>query len=373
VINITKNVETEQNLSVIEPHVNRYFKPFSHKYMYIDKYKKNFEWGLRPKTFHYLLFYIISLFGFISIILLNRISYQDSWILDGILVPTLVFILIYLITTILITDNKVIALISSSFVIVADLIPAFKYELFYGTPDVTFHYEFMNEIINSGHIPIDYDYTGVAGLHVFMGLFTLIQGISSNLGFKYAIPVVCGVFPLIIYFIGNKFISNDELMKYIIISSAFPLVDSYFLTGTIFALPFLLFSALMPIICHFQTDENRIKYSIFSIIIIFEVLISHTITSLFFIVFLASAILILLFFYKIKFLENKNFMTELYGLLILLTVVYSAWWMYQADFLFYTFVKHFVDLFSVHLKATAPIPSRFLVLTLSSKFKILLI
>jgi len=328
--------------------------------------------NLKLRTIHHLMIYTVVLLAFISIVLFNRRSYQDSWILCDIFIPTLIFIFTFIIIVILTDNNKIVALICSSFIIVLTLVPAIKYELFYGIADVTYHYKLICEIMNYGQVPSGTVYSGVPGVHIFVSLFSLMLGISPNTGMKYAIPTLYGIFPLIVYFISSKLISNKTLQKYIIIASAFPLVTAYYITGTIFPLPFLLLLVAMPIIREFQGDGNRIKYSIILIFLLSAMLISHTMTPLLFLVFSISSIVLLVLFDRIR--GEKDFtdllIIKLSKILLFATILFVGWWMYQADFLFSIFVKNIQSFFTVESFVKEPVPLRFFNVPFTAQIKI---
>ena len=332
--------------------------------------------NLKLKTIHHLMIYTIVLLAFISIVLFNRRSYQDSWILCDIFIPTFIFIFIFIIIVVLNDNNKIVALICSSFIIVLTLVPALKYELFYGIADVTYHYKLICEIMNYGHVSSGTVYSGVPGVHIFVSVFSLMLGISPNTGMKYAIPTLYGIFPLIVYFISSKLISNKTLRKYIIIASAFPIVTAYYLTGTIFPLPFLLLLVAIPIIREFQGEGNRIRYRIILIFLLLAMLISHTITPLLFLVFSISSLALLVLFDRIQGeIQGEKDLPDLLIIklsktLLFATILFVGWWVYQADFLFSVFVENIQSFSTVEPFVKEPVPLRFFEVPFTAQIKI---
>ncbi len=327
--------------------------------------------------FHQSLFYVITALFYIYYVLSNRRDYQDSWILQDIFVSTSIFVLVFAVTVILSNDNRITVLICSSFVIIMNLVPAMKYESFYGIADVTFHYRFVNEIMNSGYVPGNTDYSGTPGMQIFISLFSLFLGISSNLGFKYTIPISFGVFPFIIYFISNKLIKNNKLQKYIIISSGFPIVTAYYLLGTIFPLLMLIFIGPLLII-EILYKESKIEYKLILIIILFTILISHTVTSLLFLILsIISLILLTLYdkFHKIRQIDFRMLRKGFCILLLFSAILYIFWWMYESEFLFSIFVKSSMKTVQHFFVNTdfrkEPVPQRFFEISFISKIQIL--
>lgn len=327
--------------------------------------------------FNCLMIYIISTFVYIYFVLSNRRDYQDTWILQDIFLPTIIFIFIFLATVIINNDNRIIALICSSFVVIMYLIPAIKYELFYGIADVTFHYGFVYEIMRSGYVPGGTFYSGNPGMQIFTSLFSLILGISPNTGFKYAIPISFGVYPLVIYFISNKLVQEDKLKKYVIISSAFPLITAYYLVGTIFPLLFLILLGPLVIIGEILDKQNKVKYRLISIVMLLGILISHTVTSLLFILFsLGSIILLVLYGMYIKKDIFSLLVNKFYVILIFAIILYIFWWMYESDYLFAIFtqtsiktIRHFFYVDEPFRKT--PIPQRFFEIPFINKMQII--
>jgi len=84
--------------------------------------------------------YITVALFFVSAVVLNHRDYQDLWMLKDILFPTAVFILTFTIVVTHLDNNKIVALICASFITLLNLMPAFKYEWFWGTEDTLRHY-----------------------------------------------------------------------------------------------------------------------------------------------------------------------------------------------------------------------------------------
>lgn len=327
--------------------------------------------NIKFRTIHYLLVYSISLISFVSFILINKRSYHDIWILSDIVAPTLIFIIIFLVVVIYCENDNAIVLICSSFIMVLTLIPALKYEIFYGAADTTFHYMSISKIISDGHVISETIYSGTPSLHIFISIFTQMSGISQNIGFKYAMPVTFGVVPLLFYFISHKLVVEKTLVKYVVIASAFPLITAYYLVGTIFPLIFLIILVPLPIIRENQEKKHKSMYGIILIIVLFALLVSHTITSLFFLLFLVWSIPFLMLTNMIKrFPVSQLLLLNLSKVLLLATVLFISWWMYQANFLFGTFVENIVNVIVEQSINKAPVPQRFFEIPLLSKVKI---
>ena len=84
-------------------------------------------------------------------------------------------------------------------------------------------------------------------MHLVIAVFCMILGISANYGMKFAVPLAYSVFPPMVYFISNRFLSNTAIKKCVVLVAALPLVNTYNLASTVFALPFLLSVFALPI------------------------------------------------------------------------------------------------------------------------------
>jgi hypothetical protein len=95
-----------------------------------------------------LLVYVAIAVAFIVELLLNQRGYQDSWILQDIFVPTILYILTFSVIAVLLNNNKLIALVCASFIILLNAIPNLKYDLFYGTFDSVAHYGYVRNLVS---------------------------------------------------------------------------------------------------------------------------------------------------------------------------------------------------------------------------------
>lgn len=329
------------------------------------------EQSSKSNNISYFIIYISTLLAFVSLVLHNRRSYQDSWILLDIFLPLLFFVFICLFIILTNDNNKLITFFCSMFIVVLTLIPALKYDLFYGIADTTQHYYIINHIIKQGYVPPTI-YSNTPNMHILVSLFAMILGLSPNAGIKYALPIIYGIIPFLFYLISSKILLNKKMQKYIIIASALPLITAYYLVGSIFPLPILLILCTFPLIREFEYKQYQVSYSIILIGMLFTLMLSHTITSLIFILLSTGAIisLILINLIYIKDDSIKNILRNMSKLMFLATILFTAWWMYEADFLFHIFIKSFQNLFMMESILKAPIPTRFFEIPAMAKIKI---
>lgn len=329
--------------------------------------------NLRSKYSYLFALYIIVIMGLFSMVLFHQRGYQDAWILDGVLTPTMVFILFFLVTETFVNDNRYLVLLGVSFLIVLNLIPGLKYELFYGIYDSVGHYGFCKELISLGHVPqigfySEY-YSDIPGMHILVSSLSLLSGISVNEILRFILPAIYGIIPILIYFV-TKGIFNKNIQRYVIIASSFPIVTGYVLTGTTFALIlYLLFITLF--LRYAFKSEDKAKYSLVLIIIAFSLVISHSVTPFLLLLLLVGMTLILksLKFMRKKF-PRRSLICGYIGISSFFTVLLTTWWAFKADFYLNSLVDVIRRSFIGEI-AVKPVPTHFFEIPLLAKLRIL--
>ena len=138
----------------------------------------------KSKNGYFLALYIVVTVSFLFMVMLYERGYQDAWILDDILVPTMSFIFLSLIVETHVSDNRLTAILGASFLAVLGLIPGLKYQLFYGVYDAVVHYGHVERLISLGSVPetgfYGPHYSVVPGMHLFISSLSLISSISVN-------------------------------------------------------------------------------------------------------------------------------------------------------------------------------------------------
>ena len=243
-----------------------------------------------------LLVYAAIAVAFIVEVLLNQRGYQDSWILQDIFFPTILYVLAFSVIAVLLDNNKLIALVCASFVIVLNAIPNLKYELFYGTFDSVAHYGYINNLVSLGHVPntgfYASSYQDFPGMHIFIGSLSIISGFSINVAIKLVTSTIMGIVPLMTYFATNRGF-EPGIQRFIIVASGLPTFMSYALSGSAFALA--LYFCIICLILRSLLTENKRQLTIVLLILVFGLLFSHAITTLHLISFLLIAVLLLKF------------------------------------------------------------------------------
>jgi hypothetical protein len=322
-----------------------------------------------------LLFYasiaIILLFS----ILLNQRNYQDTWILQDIFIPTFVYIFTFTIVAVMIKDNRIMALVCSSFIIFLNAIPNLKYQFFYGTYDSAGHFGFTKNLLSQGHVPqtgiYSSAYSSFPGMHIVISSLSLITGADINGSFKFFSSIIYGTIPLLVYLVTNRFF-DKEVQKNIVIASSLPIVMSYVITGTTFGALLFCFFFYMLLLKNLLKENDR-KFALILTVIGFGLLISHAVTMLASILFSCIMLILLRF---IGFTKKTSYYIgshrKVIGILILLSVLFIAWLMFRANPVFKIFINSVEKVFSGKVTKT-PIPQRFFEIPLLDQLKILIL
>lgn len=227
-----------------------------------------------------LVFYFTFIAFLISIVMVNQRSHNDTWILGGIFIPTLMFVFIFCVVETFVTSSRKIAILTASFLVVLNLIPGFKYQLFRNPYDSTIHFRFTNEIDSLGHVPETGPgskyYSSNPGMHILMSSLSVVSAIPINDIFRFVIPAISGLVPLIVLFVTND-VFPEEVQRYCIVASAFPLSTIYNITGTSLSIVvyFLFFAVYLR---RLLTGKNGREYTTIFIVLGFTLIISHAVT-----------------------------------------------------------------------------------------------
>jgi hypothetical protein len=201
----------------------------------------------RFKPVYFLVLCIVTIIYFCTVII-NQRNYQDAWILDGIVIPTAIFVLFFIFAETFIQENKKLVILAAFFLAAINIIPGLKYPLFCGCYDAPAHFRFTNEIVSLGYIPeneyISEMYESNPAMHIFMACVSIISGFSINDILKFIVPALSGLLPFIIYFLTRDILDNTT-QRYVIIASSFPIVQRFITYGTSLAmLPYFLLIAI---------------------------------------------------------------------------------------------------------------------------------
>ena len=320
---------------------------------------------------YFLALCIIAVVFFLTVFLKQR-NYQDVWILDGIVVPTAIFIFFFLVAETFVQENKKVVILAAFLLAAINIVPGLKYHLFSGAHDAPAHFRFTNEIVSLGYMPenerISEMYSGNPGMHIFMACVSIISGISVNDIFRFITPALSGLGPFLVYFV-TKDILEKTVQRYVIIASSFPIVLRYIAYGTSLAiLSYFLFITVFIHLVLIKT--NKITFWLIFVILSFNVIISHAITSLFIVLVLMGMLTILLLLR----IGGKKFLGRIQvGTLVVPSLLYFVllftWWTNASNFNMNTFANMIRSILFGQTEPT--IPTRFYEIPLLPQLQVL--
>lgn len=323
--------------------------------------------------------YLLLIFGIINIVFLcivslNRRGYSDTWILQDIFLPTIIYILAFVIVAVNTDDNRILVFVCAAFLMTLNAIPNLKYELFQGTFDSVAHYGFANQILSTGFVQ-NYGfyastYFDFPGMHIFLSAISLVLGIDLVTTMGLITSVIYGIIPFLFYFATNG-VFDKKIQKYIIISSGLPTtLMSFALSGSTFGILFFI-----AFFCVFLKRNlcniNDKAYTLVLLVLAFGLLFTHA-TTIISLVLLLALMLILM---KTLAFVRKNHSVSSYvraslGVFVVISVSLMAWLDLKAGSIFQFFVQ-VAQSYLVRNVVNAPVPSTFFEIPLIDKLKIL--
>jgi hypothetical protein len=279
---------------------------------------------------------IIVLIG--SALAISR-DYQDSWILEGLEIPFVLFVATYALA--FFSEKRVSLMVALAVVgrFVFLLIPNLKYVWFEGTAiDQHMQYGLANHVYNEGYIatqgPFGVSVYGSTPLiHLTFAIFSIVLNMPVVDSVKYLPVFLSPLYPLLTYVIMKnlKFLQGTAALKYALFLSSIPISpEKYVVTGAQFGvlLTFLVFSTLVILL---QKNDRR-YWSVF-IFLILVLAATHSSSS----VLLTTFVLITMLLQKIFNYRLKSYLKA--STVFALTLICGAWLMFPAGFTFEAIVR----------------------------------
>jgi hypothetical protein len=321
-----------------------------------------------------LIFSVVEVLFFLSV-LSNLRGYQDLWLLQDIYIPTIAYVITFIIVSLNLDDNRALVFVCAAFLITLNVIPAIKYQFFVGTFDSAAHYGFANQILQTGHVSTTAfysdQYADFPGMHLFLSFISLILGINLVGAVKLLTSIIYGSIPFFFYFVSNR-IHDKRLQKYIIISSGLPVTAmSYNLGGAEFATPIFV-AFLCVLLRRNSTNPKNKSYTAVLVLLFVGLLFSHAVTSLSLTLFLGLMLFILILFGLLK--RSRfcyTYFINTIGLFIIMASMLIAWFSLKANSIFDLFVTVFQSYLSSKVDAAAAVPSTFFRMPLVNQISVL--
>jgi len=229
----------------------------------------------------------IVLFIVILVLLSNAVAisrdYQDSWVLEGLEIPFVIFVATYALA--FFSEKKIPSMVFLAVIgrLIFLLIPNLKYDWFHGTAiDQHMQYAFANHVYNGGYIATSPNvfhvlvYGRAPLIHLTIAIFSIVLNMPVVDSFKYLPVFLSPLYPLLTYVIMKnfKFLQGKTALKYALFISSVPMeAEKYIVTGSQFGflLAFLILGSLVTL---FQNNDRR-HFFIF-IFLIFVLAAAHS-------------------------------------------------------------------------------------------------
>jgi len=273
----------------------------------------------------------IALLMAIVILLGNAVSisrdYQDSWVLEGLEIPFLLFVITYVVAFFSETRSSWMLMLAITARITFLLIPNLKYVWFQGTAiDQQGQYALANHVYNQGYIfAIGVSaYTTTPLFHLLLSAFSIVLQIPVVDSMKYLPVLFSSIYPLLTYTVVKKmeFSKEAKILKYALFISSVPLsFEQYVVTGGLFGI-LLAFLILSNIITIFQKKDRR--YWLVCTIFIFALAAAHSVTS----TILTVLLLAIVTLQKIPYFRPKSYIRA--SITLAVASISAAWLMFQA-------------------------------------------
>ncbi len=323
----------------------------------------------------------IVLFIAIIVLLGNSVvisrDYQDSWILEGLEIPFVLFVATYALA--FFSEIKISWMISLAVIgrFIFLLIPNLKYNWFQGTAiDQHIQYGLANHVYNQGFIATEGPfgvqvYGATPFIHLTFSIFSIILNIPVVDSVKFVPVFLSPIYPLLTYIIVNNlsFLQGKTVLKYALFFSSIPFSsEKYVVTGAQFGvlLTFIIIASVVLVL-----KRNNPRYLGIFIILFFALGGTHSSSS----VLLTTFLLLVAIFQKIPYFRMKSYLKT--PTLFAATLISGVWLVFSARFTFENIVKTlFISLQGGPTPTGGYIPSRFFELTrldISSSIKTILV
>jgi len=299
-------------------------------------------------------------------------DYQDSWVLEGLFIQTLLLCLTFLIVVVNVRSSTKLVLLVASFLMLLSAVPNLKYTQITGVFDSIAHYGYANRLISLGHVPESgfyaREYSGTPGMHIFLATIALVTGLPTNLAIKLFLVVISSISPFIIYFITKDVFSEDN-RSFILLALCFSLPIAGPLFGTTFALP-MYFLFISVFLRQTLVTQSPRQFALILMVTGAALIISHGITSLFLTLLMFCTPFVLKILGVVKKDNGTVQVSKYLYVASLLAVSLLAWWAYNAKHLFYSFLVGMLESLFVGT-STVPVPSKFYELSLSEQLTLI--
>jgi len=186
-------------------------------------------------------------------------AYQDAWVLEGLLIPIILLLLLYVLIVGRTHDLQRCAVLAAALSFVLSATPSLKYVYMYAsTVDSAVHYSTIRSIASTGVADPLSVYRNTPGFHALVAVLSDISGAGYDFWTKVITAILAATLPLGFYMLCKWYSVPTEATKYILTLSAMCLPAPFIVEGTTFTLP--LFVSLTIIYLLRDAGESRSKH-----------------------------------------------------------------------------------------------------------------
>jgi hypothetical protein len=268
--------------------------------------------------------------------LANSRDYQDSWVLERLEIPFVLFVVTYVIA--FFSEKRTLGVLVLAIIgrIVFLILPNLKYFWFQGTAiDQQLQYALANHVVSSGHISTEIAYgaeayTTTPLTHLSFSIFSIVLNAPVVDSMKYLPVLWSPIFPLLIFVIVQK-MGLSRALKYALFFSSLPFtMEQYIVMGQLLG-GLLLFLVLFVLVLILKNGEahvqkNARRYWVICIIFIVALAADHSVSSL----MLSMALLAVMILQRVPNFRPKSYLLVTGVLAIVL--ISLVWLMFQAGY-----------------------------------------
>lgn len=194
--------------------------------------------------------------------------------------------------------------------------------------DPWWHQMFTSMIISSNHIPTgDYPYSKIPIFHLLITTTSIITGLNYKLASITSISIPLILISVLFTYIIGKNLINDKIG---LLASLVLVISNYFINGGIWAIPTTLggiFTITIVYLLLNLRERKSIITPIIAVILMFVLILTHTIVSTIMVVILFSGWLSLVV-YNYLYEKPKNYFS--FTIVLFFTSAMLVWWSYAS-------------------------------------------
>lgn len=329
----------------------------------------------RHKDHLYLMAFVLVTIVFWTALLVQRRDVSDTWILEGLEPFAIAYIVIFAITVTRVRAPGYLVLVSSIFLWTFGSIPGAKYELPYGYSDEAGHFLLISALIDTGEMPLGSPYTNVPGLHVYFAITQTITNLALPELFGFWLPLLYVSVPGIVYFAAKRMTENVNSIKMAVVAASLLTLIGYRVNPMVFSLPLVVLYFALLYLRIFKPRNLVTQLEIMLILVTVFLVATHSVTAL--VLILATIGVAAWMAVRKRSQAQTTYKThELRTLsrqVLLVAVIFLAWWALVATFVFDKFVSTIYDYVVLEYSTKPFVPVKLATLPFTDQISVFLL